>query len=211
MEVSKQVEQIYRVRLTLFDLIKSRGFNFENINHTMPLEYISMLYDRFINDEPVYDISIIEDRKLYIKFIPMLKDYNHASIPLRKFYEMLVLSLGLTKQDDIIFIIMDNNLDKLPESILNFEKTKSNLNIFHYKSLLVNILNNEYVPEHKRATNLEISELMDTYKIKDFKQLPLLLKSDPVAKFLGLKRGEICKIIRPSTNGIRHTVFRYVI
>jgi len=211
MEVTKQVEQIYRVRLTLFDLIKARGFNFDNINHTLPLEYISMLYDRFLNEEPVYDISIIEDRKLYIKFIPMLKDYNHAAIPLRKYYEMLVLSLGFTKQDDIIFIIMDNNLEKLPESILKFEKTKSNLNIFHYKSLLVNILNNDYVPEHKRATNTEISEMMDTYKIKDFKQLPLLLKSDPVAKFLGLKRGEICKIIRPTPSGIRHTVFRYVI
>lgn len=211
MEVSKQVELIYRVRLTLFDLIKSRGFNFDNVNHTFPIEYLSMLYDRFLNDEPVYDISINEDRKLYIKFIPLLKDYKHAAIPLKKMYDMLVLSLGMNKQDDIIFILMDENIDKLPEAVLNFEKGKSNLTIFHYKSLLVNILNNEFVPEHKRATNTEISELMDTYKVRDFKQLPLLLKSDPVAKFLGLKRGEICKIIRPSTNGIRHTVFRYVI
>ena len=40
-------------------------------------------------------------------------------------------------------------------------------------------------------------------------QFPLLLKSDPMAKFYGVKNGNLCKIIRQSETSGQYISYRY--
>ncbi|EDO19281.1 hypothetical protein Kpol_1036p23 [Vanderwaltozyma polyspora DSM 70294] len=78
---------------------------------------------------------------------------------------------------------------------------------FHEASLIVNITHHELVPKHIRLSENEKKELLKKYRLKE-SQLPRIQRADPVALYLGLKRGEVVKIIRKSETSGRYASYR---
>ena len=106
-------------------------------------------------------------------------------------------------------IIVQTGMTPSAKQSLSDMAPKYILEQFLEAELLVNITEHELVPEHVVLTADEKAELLARYKLKDI-QLPKIQGGDPVARYLGLKRGQVVKIVRPSETAGRYVSYRLV-
>ncbi|MEM2977710.1 MAG: DNA-directed RNA polymerase subunit H [Candidatus Hadarchaeales archaeon] len=66
------------------------------------------------------------------------------------------------------------------------------------------------VPEHRVLSKEEGEEVLKRYRVRPH-QLPLLKSSDPVARVIGAKPGDIVEIKRESFTAGRTVAYRYVV
>lgn len=122
----------------------------------------------------------------------------------------------------IIIILRDKSTPTINNAIQNaMIKYKIFVQIFDIRKLMYNITKHQIVPQHERIYSDELKTLIngkDTKKgllellhIQEISKLPHILESDPVAMFIGLRPGEVCKITRPSQSAGVHIVYRYCV
>ena len=73
-----------------------------------------------------------------------------------------------------------------------------------------NIFDHTLVPKHEIISDEEKQKLLTQYRIQPY-QLPQIRASDPAAKAIGAKTGDILRITRKSPTSGEYTLYRYVI
>jgi DNA-directed RNA polymerase I, II, and III subunit RPABC1 len=123
-----------------------------------------------------------------------------------------------TLQNDRHETIQSNNISFIIVTIHEIKKMKLSIGNFYIeyfnaKDLLFNPMTHKYVPDHHVITPEERDILKKNYNISEtFFELPRILKSDPIARFIGLRPNDICKIIRkPSYLHENEICYRYCV
>nr|KYP44161.1 DNA-directed RNA polymerases I, II, and III subunit RPABC1 [Cajanus cajan] len=85
-----------------------------------------------------------------------------------------------------------------PYAYKEFKKWPFEVEIFHITDLLVNITKHVMQPKYEILTDDEKKELFTKYNLVEDNQLPGMLKTDPIARYYGLKKGQVLKVTHSS-------------
>lgn len=74
----------------------------------------------------------------------------------------------------------------------------------------INVLEHKLVPKHERIPITEVPKILKELGVEPH-QLPLIRSSDPAARAIGAKPGELVRIIRESETAGKTVVYRLVV
>lgn len=186
------MDKIYKSFNTILEMLENRNMKVEP-----PLD--SGYIDSFISSQtnkPGFEVILSGINVRIVYYLPSKFKWSE----LKKFFE------EEKKYDLTILVVKEkisqNNMKQL--SSLGIE-----MQIFLVKELQFNISKHELVPKHEVISDpQEVKNIMEMYSLKSKNQLPIILKTDPMARWLNLKTGDIVRISRPSPTSGFYVAYR---
>jgi DNA-directed RNA polymerase I, II, and III subunit RPABC1 len=184
------MNEVVKSYITLKEMLVDRGTNIDMLNTISDTELNIMSK---INK--IFSIQVNEDTKIVYYTNPKFKIND-----LKKYFT----------DDDHIIMVFKEKINNLNIKNLK-EQTNVTIEIFMMKELQYNISRHVLVPKHEIVhDNDEIDSLLNIYQLKK-NQLPIILKTDPMARYLDVKAGNVVKITRKSPSAGEAILYRYCV
>ena len=212
--MNSEEEQIKLSRKTVIEMLTDRGYQTNQLLSVLPEQLFINMWSKFTNESNVFDLECEDNvsKRIYVKYIKnhMINVKNKKKeIKLEDVHDKLVQINDLLFDDNIIYIICDTKDTNIMETYESFLQKNKNVEIFDIKRLLFNITKHRLVPKHSKLTDIrEINKLKKNLYIDSIYKLPVISKTDPVARYYNLLRGDVVKIIRNSPSYGIHTSYR---
>lgn len=211
--LSNLTSLIYKSRQNIIELMNKQGYNTNDYSNFTITEVNSMKQNNQLDmllektdEDPITKIK----NKIYIRYYltKMIRPANiHEMID-----DLFNLEEVLSKNDTLFIIIKDDMNDTIISELKQiWEKDGIFIVIENIKRLQFNILNHSLVPNHTIISEQEVEEVMKKYNIVNKTDFPDISRFDPVARVIGLRPGNVCKIIRPSKTSITTNYYRICI
>ena len=205
------ISSIYNSRKIVLDLMAKQGYNINDYANFSVSEVNSMKQNNQLdmlletNDES--DTSETPKRKIYIRYYlgvrPAPKNIQEM------IDDLFILSETLKKTDTLFIIIKDDPNETLINELKHIWESEGIFIVIEsIKRLQFNILDHALVPPHTILKETEVDNIMKRYNITDKVQFPDISRFDPVARVIGLRPGQVCKIVRPSKTSIEANYYR---
>jgi len=199
------ISSIYNSRKTVLDLMDKQGYNINDYANFSISEVNSMKQNNQLDmlletsDENITPET--PKRKIYIRYYlgvrPAPKNIQEM------IDDLFVLSETLQKTDTLFIIIKDEANETLINELKHIWESEGIFIVIEsIKRLQFNILEHVLVPHHTILKETEVDDIMKRYNITNKFQFPDISRFDPVARVIGLRPGQVCKIIRPSKTSI---------
>jgi len=183
-------EYISRSLQTIFEMLKDRKMDLEGVDHSGLVQLIDVN-----TNKPTIDIVVNNIKIIY--YLPSKFRWPEIKKALEEDENTYTLLILVVKE-----AVSQNNVKLL--NGLGF-----NMQIFDIKELQFNISKHTLVPKHEVVTDdKEVKDILTKYSLKTKYQLPHILKTDAMSKYLGLTSGDIVRITRPSQTAAEYVAYR---
>lgn len=213
-------ENVLKSRHHLLDMLEDRGFNVKNyreFNQTM----VNIMLN---NSNKVKDSPEIGPLDILVKqndssnkercFVKYKLDKFKQSKSLNTFINTIFTDI-ISETDTLIIITISKVIFKNPkENILEkyindfFVNKKYFIQFFGIENLLFNISKHITVPKHDKLTQQEIDKMLEDYNTDVIYKLPTIRREDPMAKYIGMRPNDVCKITKKSMSAGIYTSYR---
>jgi DNA-directed RNA polymerase I, II, and III subunit RPABC1 len=215
---TSNIEILFRVYTNLLEMLKARNYIIDP--EDIKADNVEDFIDLFENsDDP--DISILQ--MIVEKDIPM-KNNKDEKEKVAIFWTD-VEKIGVKQIKSYIDFMDENDVNQsiiiMKHSITAFAlRTLEDFNTnfkdkfieyFEYSDLLINITKHVLVPNHKVLNEQEKQDIVKKYQLKKDAQLPKLFRTDAISRYYGLRKGDIVKVVRPSSTNTSYITYRVVV
>jgi DNA-directed RNA polymerase subunit H (RpoH/RPB5) len=210
---SNLISSVYKARTTILALMDKQGYNIGDYSNFSINEVNSMKQNNQLDmllEKKEENPNTKRKNKIYIRFY-LTKMIRPANIQ-EMIDDLFNLEEILTKEDTLFIITKDEMNETIISELKHiWEKDGIFIVIENIKRLQYNILNHTLVPEHTIISDKDVDEVMKKYNIKNKTEFPDISRFDPVARVIGMRPGNVCKIIRPSKTAITTDYYRVCI
>lgn len=204
------IDNVYRSRLTLLDILASRNYNVDKYRKFSPAEaaaavssFSSLSFKVSKNDDEskVCDVRYANiSRQKMETFFDDIEDEDTENT------EVIVMMTGPIS-DAHHLIALKQYLK--PKSAGTGERRKLRVSFFSIEMIVVNPLTHILVPKHEIVPQDRHKELMDSLYVTSKSKFPeIKFHIDPIARCIGAVPGDIIKITRPSISAGEAVIYR---
>ena len=200
--LNAEASRLFRVYRTIANMLDKRGYMVPPDMRNMTPASFREKFGEFPSREAMTCFVEKADDETNQLFVFFPEDEKVGVKPIKVYTDRM-------RQENVSNAIMVLRVDITPFAKQAVQEMSDSFRIEHFKEseLLVDITQHQLVPEHQVLTQNEKSELLKRYRLKET-QLPRIQTNDPVARYYGMKRGMVVKIIRPSETAGRYVTYR---
>ncbi|KAH7817698.1 putative DNA-directed RNA polymerases I, II, and III subunit RPABC1 [Monocercomonoides exilis] len=199
------VEHLYRIRRTVWQMLDDRGYNVSKEHLEMTL---ATFRDQLSGSVSREDLTILASHRVTNEHVMVFfcAEPKVRIISARKYIQY-------AKDEGVkhaILIAQEGFLSHARDFLAALALKGYTIEQFLESELRVNVTKHILVPQHIPLSDEQKAALLTKYKVKEA-QLPRIQQADPVAKYFGLKKGQVVKIVRPSETAGRYVTYRIVV
>ena len=175
--IIKKVSVLHNYRMekvyeVCVELLIQRGYDIieKDDEHILALKKDGKQICVFLSDTPKFNVEKIQE---YISLMRKI-DVFHA------------------------IIVCKDNATPVAKKIIE-ESNDMIIELFHKEELMCNITKHYLVPKHELAFERGSNGAKE-FKVKYSDKFPIILKTDPISRFYGFKKGDIIKVTRRGGN-----------
>ena len=204
------IDNVYRSRQTLLDILEDRGYSVEKYRKFSPVEAtaaatafpsLSFKVSKKDDETKICDVRYanISRQKLDTFF----NDIDDAAAENTEVIVMMMVPVA-----DAHHVVALKQYMKLKESGEK-ERRKLRVSFFSIEMIVINPMKHVLVPKHQIVPVAEHAELMNSLYIIAKTKLPeIKFHVDPIARCIGAVPGDIVKITRPSGSAGESIIYR---
>ncbi|WVR08509.1 hypothetical protein IAU60_005564 [Kwoniella sp. DSM 27419] len=202
-EADRELARLWRVSRTVHEMVKDRGYLVADYEVEVPFEQFKNDYGATGSvDRGPMSFSVKHEEDENTLFVYFCAEKNVSKAAMKTF---------ITSMDKIGakrgIIIWSEKISPAARKTLQELASEYHLEDFQESDLLVNITRHFLVPQHKIMKPEEKAQLIKRYRLKET-QLPRIMVTDPVARYYGMKRGQVMRIERASETAGRYITYR---
>ena len=208
--------RLFRVRRTVMQLLQDRGYAL-SVDEEMTAEDLGEFKKKFGEDEHIQR----ENLGLTVSKINMNEGEGDANSIMVFFIEEPKVGVKAIKEVatqmrneggnvNRSIIVIQDKITPFAKQSLSEMQPKIMIEVFREAELLVNITKHVLVPEHRVLSTEEKLTLLKRYKVRET-QLPRIQFNDPIARYYGMARGQVVRIVRPFETAGRYVTYRFCV
>ncbi|CAM6125902.1 unnamed protein product [Calypogeia fissa] len=186
--------RLYLIRRTVLQMLRDRGYQVGDMEIAMSREDFWQKFGNNIKRPELETVrpKIANPTDQIFVFFP--EEAKVGVTVIKRYAEIMK-----EHKVKLAILVLQRKLTLYGRQSISEMSGKYRIEVFQEAELLVNIKDSVLVPEHHVLTDDEKKTIMASFNASSA-QMPRLLEDDPVARYFGLKKGQMVKIVRRGQN-----------